>query len=207
MTEKAPPQIRKTAADFLSKYKSTQPPSIGGVETALTALPVLKPGHVGDYFRLHPSEDDYWSHELCFVRVPIPGVKEDTLHLIREELAVQYLPAKKIQRHRLALASKPYDVFFLCVVPSQNLDNSWNASAVQACEQAKSLWVQACSRKAEGIESYKIDKARDHDAFPDPKWPSCKLEALIEVTFRAACIDNDDDPGLCRLIGARQNLR
>ena len=46
------------------------------------------------------------------------------LHVIDDDLAVQYLPGKKIKRHRLALACKPNDVFFFCIVPSQNLDNA-----------------------------------------------------------------------------------
>ena len=87
--------------------------------------------------------------------VPIQGEKRDMLHLIDEELAMQYLPAKKIQRQRLALASKPHDIFFLCIVPSQNLDNSWNATALKACEKAKTLWVSgflAQSRRRRGLQ-------------------------------------------------------
>ena len=72
------------------------------------------------------------------------------LHLIDEEIAMQYLPAKKIKRQRLALASKPHDIFFFCIIPSQNLDNSWNQRRSRACEKAKTLWVQVSSRKAEG---------------------------------------------------------
>ena len=159
-----------------------------------------------DLVRLHPSEEDYWTRELCFVSVPIKGEKRDMLHLIDEEIAVQHLPSKRIKRQRLALASKPHDVFFLCIVPSQNLDNSWNADGAEACEKAKTLWVQATSRKAEGVESYKIESARDPDAFPDPKWPSRTLEELLEVTFRNVNIDTDDHPALLRLIGARQDL-
>ena len=74
--------------------------------------------------RLHPDEETYWSHELCFVNVPIKGQKRDTLHLIDEDLAMRYLPSGKIQRFRLALATKPFDVFFLCHVPSRNLTTS-----------------------------------------------------------------------------------
>ena len=59
--------------------------------------------------------------------VPVQGEKRDMLHLIDEDLAVEYLPSKKIIRQRLALASKPFDNFFFCIVPSRNLDNSWNA--------------------------------------------------------------------------------
>ena len=91
-------------------------------------------------------------------------------------MALTYVASGKVQRFRLALATKPYDVFFLCHVPSTNLDNSWNSGNLQACEQAKAKWVQATSRKEEGADTYKIDSARDHDAFPEPKWPARSLE-------------------------------
>ena len=48
-------------------------------------------------------------------------LERNSLHLIAEDLAVEYLPSGKVLRFRLALGSKPYDVFFLAHVPSQNL--------------------------------------------------------------------------------------
>jgi hypothetical protein len=190
----------------LDKFKSKKKPSIGGLETAPTILGILKIGDTNDFVRLHPNEDEYWSDELCFVSVPIIGDKHDQLHLIDEEIAVRYLPAKKIKRFRLALATKPYDVFFLCQVPSVHLDNSWNNTALKACLQAKTHWVQVSSRKEENVEGYKCDKAKDADAFPEPKWLSPSLDDLIELSFHGAIIETDDHAGLRRVIGARQNL-
>jgi hypothetical protein len=86
--------------------------------------------------------------------------KRDSLHLIEEDLAVRFLESARIQRVRLALASKPYDVFFLCHVPTRNLNNGYNASSLEACEQAKTRWVQATSGRDEGVEAYKISAAR-----------------------------------------------
>jgi hypothetical protein len=204
MIKKVAPKIVKPSG-FLEKFRSKRSPTIAGVETLLTAFPILRIADANDFVRLHPSED-YWSPELCFVSVPIKGERQDLLHLIDEELAMQHLSTKRIRRHRLALASKPHDVFFLCIVPSQNLDNTWNATAVTACEKATTVWVQASSRKEEGVEGYKTDLARDPDAFPDPRWPSHTLEELIEVTFRGVTIETEDHPALLRLIGARQDL-
>ena len=200
------PSLKIVKPNFLEKFKSKRPPDIGGVETLLTALPILKIGGVGDWVRLHPSEDEYWTPELCFVSVPIKGTKRDMLHLIDEDIAMEHLAAKKVQRFRLALASKPHDVFFFCIVPSQNLDNPWNQSALEACELAKTRWTQALSRKSEGVDAYLIKHAQNEDAFPPPKWPSRTLAELIEVTFRAANIEHDRHPGLLRLIGAKQDL-
>ncbi len=135
MIKKVVPKIVKPSG-FLEKFRSKRSPTIAGVETLLTAFPILRIADANDFVRLHPSED-YWSPELCFVSVPIKGERQDLLHLIDEELAMQHLSGKRIRRHRLALATKPHDIFFLCIVPSQNLDNTWNAIAVKACEKAK----------------------------------------------------------------------
>ncbi len=198
--------IAKPKGGFLDKFKSKRAAAIANVETLQGALPHFPISQARDFVRLNPDEENYWSSELCFANVPIQGQKRDLLHLIDEDLALEFLPGGKILRHRLALATKPYDVFFLCHIPSQNEDNTWNASALAACEQGKHMWVQVTSRKAEGAESYKVDLARDPDAFPDPKWPKQSLEELIETTFKGRVIDHDEHPALLRLIGAKQSV-
>jgi hypothetical protein len=204
--EEAAP-IVKPSTFSLDKFKSKRAATLANVQTLQTALPNHKISDAKDFVRLHPNEVEYWSSDaLCFVNVPIKGQKRDTLHLIEEALARRYLSSGAILRHRLALATKPHDVFFLCHIPSENFDNSWNGSNLQACEQAKSLWTKVISRKAEGVEAYKIETAVDQDAFPPPKWPTQSLSELIEVTFAGRMIDREDHPGLLRLIGAKQSL-
>jgi hypothetical protein len=139
--------IAKPSAFDLDKFQSKHAVAIAGVETLQTALPHHNIAQAKDFVRLHPSEPTHWSPELCFVNVPIKGQKKDTLHLIEEELAMRYLPSARILRFRLVLATKPGDVFFLCHVPTRNMDNSWNGSNLQACEQAKTRWTLATSRK------------------------------------------------------------
>jgi hypothetical protein len=203
----APAQpIAKPSAFSLDKFKSKSAAAVAGVETLQAALPHHPISHAKDFVRLHPDEENYWSPELCFVNVPIKGQKRDTLHLIDEDLAMRYLPSAKILRFRLALATKPHDVFFLCHVPTQNLDNSWNQSSLTACEQAKSRWTEASSRKDEGVESYKIDSSRDPDAFPATSWPTQSLGSIIGTTFAGRTIEQENHPGLLRLIGAKQKL-
>jgi hypothetical protein len=203
----APMSIAKPDADFsLNKFKSKHAAAVANVETLQTGLPHHTIAQAKDFVRLHPDEATYWSDELCFVNVPVKGQKRDTLHLITEDLAMQYLPSGKILHFRLVLATKPFDVFFLCHIPTRNEGNNWNASNILACEKAKAVWVQATSRKEEGIEAYKIDWARDHDAFPEPKWPAQSLDDLIEKTFVGRMIDCEDHPALLRLIGAKQSM-
>ena len=198
--------IAKPSAFDLEKFKTKRAAATANVETLQTGLPHHSISQAKDFVRLHPDEEACWSPELCFVNVPIKGQKRDTLHLIDEDLAMQYLPSGRILRFRLVLATKPYDVFFLCHLPTRNADNQWNESNLLACQQGKMLWVQATSRKEEGVDGYKIDVARDHDAFPEPKWPTQSLADLIEKTFAGRVIDREDHPALHRLIGAKQNL-
>jgi hypothetical protein len=197
--------IAKPGGFDLDKFKSRRGAAMAGVATLQTALSVHKISEARDFVRLHADENTYWSSELCFVNVPIKGQKRDTLHLIEEDLAMRYLPSARVLRFRLALATKPFDVFFLCEVPTRNTDNSWVASNLQACEQAKTHWVQATSRKDEGVDAYNVDFAQDAGAFAEPSWPSQSFSELIGVTFAGRMIDRDDHPGILRLIGAKQS--
>lgn len=198
--EAGDPPIEKPEKFSLSKFKSSRSATIANVTTLQSALPIHSLSQAKDFCRLHPTE---WTDELCFVSVPIKGAPKDTKHLILEDLAVQFLPAAQIIRHRLALATKPLDRFFLCEVPSLNLDNSWVASNLQACENAKSQWTQAVSRKDEGVDSYLIKMADDQDAFPDPIWPSQSIDELIAITFHGRMIEDANHPGLLRLRGRK----
>jgi hypothetical protein len=199
--------IAKPGGVSLDRFRSKRPAALGGVETLIESLPHYPVSHAKDFVRLHANENEYWSNELCFVNVPIVGMKRDTFHLIDEEIALAFLSGGKVLRFRLALATKPHDVFFLAHIPTTNTDNLWNASNLQGCEQAKTRWVQLTSRKAEGAEQYKIEYARDDAAFPEPKWPSQSLEELIVAAFSPnRMIDSAGHPGLLRLIGAKQPL-
>jgi hypothetical protein len=202
--DEAPISIPKPSK--LDKCRSTHDPQIAGVETLLTKLPHHRLSDTNDWARLHPNEAEYWSTEYCFVRVPIKGQKRDLTHLIFQEIAERHLPSKRILRFRLALATKPHDVFFLCHVPSRNLDNTWNETNLAACLQAKTHWVQATSRQGENAEGYQISYARNQEAFPEPSWPKQILVELVDVTFTGSMIDCDDHPALLRLIGEKQSL-
>jgi hypothetical protein len=199
--------IKKPDEFNLDRFRSKRKPGIANVATLLNALPVHNLAAAKDFVRLHPDEARYWTDEYCFVHVPIPGQKGDNLHLIDDDLAAQHLEDNKILRFRLALAAKPHDVFFLCQVPTHNLDNKWNSTNLDGCEQAKTRWVQLASRKGEGIEEYKISYARDADAFPEPNWPPQSIDELVSRTFAGRMIMTDDHPALLRLVGAKPSLK
>jgi hypothetical protein len=206
MATKSTEGITKPAGFGLERFKSKRAAAMANVETLLPGLPHHPIAQANDFVRLHHDEDRYWTQELCFVSVPIQGQKKDTLHLIEEELAMRYLPSQRIKRHRLALATKPYNHFFLCHVPSQNLDNVWNETNLHGCIEAKTFWASVTSRSGEAAEGYVCTFARDATAFPDPVWPSQSLEELIENAFTGRMITDAEHPALLRLIGASQQL-
>jgi len=200
--------IAKPAATFnLDRFKSKNITGIANVAPMLMALPHYPISQAADFVRLHPDDSTYWSDELCFVNVPVKGMAKDTVHLIARDLVEIYLGnmLKRVKVHRLALACKPYDVAFLCQVPSCHLDNPWNHDALRACREAQDLWVHVNSRKTEGVEGYKIDYAKDPNAFPEPKWLQHSLDEIIAVSFAGRMIESPDHPALLRLIGKRQS--
>jgi hypothetical protein len=198
--------ITKPSAFSLDKFKAKRTAAVASVETLQAGLPHYKFAAANDFVRLHPDEINYWTDDLCFVNVPIKGQKHDTLHLIDEDLAVRYLPSGKISHFRLALATKPFDIFFLCHIPTRNLDNKYNATVLRGCEQAKTAWVQLTSLKDQGIEDYEITLGQHLDAVPQPNWLSQSLGELIGKSFTGCLIDQEDHPALRRLILARQSL-
>jgi hypothetical protein len=200
--------IVKPKTSALDRFKSKRKPDIANVGTLQSALPIHRIAQAKDYVRLHPDEENYWSDELCFVNVPVIGQRDHTVHLIDEDIAMTHLEAEDITRYRLALATKPNDCFFLCIVPSQNLDNDWNRSALEACELAKTRWVKAASRKSEGVDGYKARYAKDEDAFPQPAWPTQTLEELLLATFADKYrIEDHDHDALKRLLGVKLSAK
>ena len=122
--------IVKPSASRLDKFKAKHTAVTASVGTLPTSLPHYKFAEAKDFVRLHANEEEYWSAEWCFVSVPIKGQKKDTLHLIDEDWHLQYFPKGKLSHFRLALATKPFDIFFLCHIPTRNLDNKYNATTL-----------------------------------------------------------------------------
>jgi hypothetical protein len=192
----------------LAKFKSANL-TLEKVETRLPGLSHHSIADAKDWVRLHPDEENFWSDEYCFVNVPIPGQKREQLHLVLSELAA-LLPPARVQKFRLALAAKPNDNFFLAHVPSQNLENKWNETNLQACQQAKRVWTTATSLREKGIDGYKIDMSKaekeQKKPFPDPNWPDKTLDELIEEAFADRMILDETSPAWVRLVGGVQKL-
>ena len=156
--EVVPPKIVKPAAGFMEKFRSKRPPSIAGVETLLTALPILRIADANDSSGCIRRKRTTGRRELCFVSVPIKGEKRDMLHLIDEEIAVQYLPVEEDQAAATGAGVEAPRRFLLLhravAKPGQLVERN---GARRPARKPRRMWVQATSRKAEGVEGYKIE--------------------------------------------------
>ena len=52
------------------------------------------------------------------------------------------------------------------------------------------------SLKEQGKDCYKVERARNAEAFPDPRWPKQSLTELIEKAFAGRMIEDTDHPCL-----------
>lgn len=201
------PSIAKPTSSRLDKFKTKLQHVSGVVDPFTGNLQVHKPAAVKDYIRTHHDEGAYWSDELCFVNVPIKGQPRETTHIIEVEIALAYLPKAKLRYARLALATTPYDNFFLAEIATRNLDNDWCATERNAAQQLKGMWGLVFSGRDQGVEKYLVKPAEHQDAFPAPRWPtSVTIDDIILRTFADRMIETEEHPGLLRLRGARQNL-
>jgi hypothetical protein len=116
-----------------------------------------------------------------------------------------------VQYFRLALGTKPYNVYFLCHIPVRNLDNVWNATNLDGCIKAKTLWVKVISKKDRNTEGYEVIVSKSEmegrgSPFPEPMWPSDDIDTLIAATFEGRMIMETTDPARLRLVGDRQKI-
>ena len=143
--ETTPLTIAKPSDKFdLNKFKSKRPPTIAGVETLLTALPVMRIADANDWFGCTRPKTTIGRPSCASCRSR-SREKRDMLHLIDEDIAMQYLPAKKIKRQRLALACEAARHL---LSSASYRRRTWTTRGTRRrsrpASKAKTQWVQAC---------------------------------------------------------------
>ncbi len=200
--------IAKPSKFSLADFRTEQNPKATGIEPTCPALPMMRLADVKDFFVLHPH-DSYWSNEVALIQVPTKGSTESTQHLILDGIVKKYSDQlqARVKYCQIVLGAKPDNVFFLGLIPTRNLDNTFNASAIRAAVQAKSgIWTTVTSRKSEGHDDYFIGKAQEGGAFLETKWPTFSLDEIVEVTVGDKFITTDEHSSLDRLLGRRGKL-
>lgn len=162
------------------------------VEKVLTAVPVRKPKRT-EFVRVHP---DYVSDALVLERED--GLDKEC-YLVTSE--VQHLVLPELRRTRLFTAISKRGTVFLWPVKLPGDDNDrfrrTADTALQAAEQAKTLWVKVVWNRDLG--GYEMFRAKGD--LGEPQWPDKSFRDLLEIAFRLNLIDRPDHPVIKELAG------
>jgi hypothetical protein len=164
------------------------------VETVLTTVPVRNPKR-NEFFRTHP--DPAYSVDTALLEVEIDDDKESFLVLP----AMQNLLSAELRAVRLCTAiTKRGNVFLWPIklpMEGNNRLRRMADSALQAADQAKSLWVKVAWDRELGAWGM----ARAKGDLGTPQWPEKSFRDLIEIAFRHNLIDRADHPVIRQLEG------
>ena len=134
------------------------------VEKILTAVPVRRPNR-NEFFRVHP-DPKFVTDTLVLERED--GLDRET-YLVQPE--VQDLVAHELRRVRLYVVINKRGTVFLWPAKLPREDNDagrrWAETALQAAEQAKTLWVKMHGSRDLG--GYEIFRAKGD--LGEPQWP------------------------------------
>lgn len=164
------------------------------VEKILTTVPVRRPNR-NEFFRVR-SDPKFVTDTLVLERQD--GMDRDTYLVLPE---VQDLVVHELRRVRLFVAINKRGTVFLWPAKLPREDNDagrrWAETALQAAEQAKTLWVKMHGSKDLG--GYEIFRAKGD--LGEPQWPEKSFRDLIEIAFRDRLIDRADHPVIRELAG------
>jgi hypothetical protein len=164
------------------------------VETVLTAVPVKKPKRT-DFVRVHP--DPAYTVDMYTVEREV-GMDRETYMVLPE---VQHLVLDELRLTRVITAINRRGTVFLWPIrlPVEGTDRNRRSAetALQAVEQAKSLWVRV--QWDSDISGYTMQRARGD--IGEPQWPDKSMRDLLEIAFRSYLIDKPDHPVIRELAG------
>ena len=162
-----------------------------GVKKLLTNVLVGKPKKA-QFFRTHMSDDMTFpamvleNKEANEFYLVVPGVAQEIGELVRPAI--------------LHAAIDRQNKAFLILVPLPGEDgtrNSWHESRAQAVEYAKTKWIRITANQPLG--GYDIYEAQAE--LPEPEWPACDIDVLVQVGFRGKIIASLDHPIVQSLLG------
>ena len=162
-----------------------------GVKKLLTTVPIGKPKK-SQFFRTHLDE------EMTFAAMLLEQKESRESYLVMPEVADQI--SELVRPVRLHAAIDRQNNVSLIPVPLPNeagTRNQWHESLAQAVEHAKLRWLRINANMHLG--GYDVYEAEGH--LPEPGWPACEIDALIEVAFRGKIITDLAHPVVQSLLG------
>ena len=162
------------------------------VEKILTAVPVRRPNR-NEFFRVHPK---FVTDTLVLERED--GLDRETYLVLP---GVQDLVVHELRRVRLFVVINKRGTLFLWAakLPREDSDagRRWAETALQAAEQAKTLWIKMHGNRDLG--GYEIFRARGD--LGEPQWPEVRVSGFDRIAFRDRLIDRSDHPVIRELAG------
>lgn len=128
-----------------------------------------------------------------------PGMYEDkdnnVLYLVDPEF--YYIFGNRLIFRTLFLAVNSQGVVFWWPVNTDNLENSWCSSALEAVQEARKGWIRIEANRGAGAYDYYIPAG----VIPEPVWPDEDPNTLLERAFTGRIIDRQDHPIIQHILG------
>lgn len=152
-------------------------------------VPEVRKPHYQWFIRVHPT----WNLK-CYM---FEDSTDQSIYLVSRYLKKDF--SDVLHKKMLCFAITRRDkVLFIWPVNLGNIKNTYNRTAKEAVELAKTTWIRMYSD--ERSRSYKTTPAQDQ--FPEPKWPSDKnLDDLVIKAFEGKTITDENHPVLRRIRG------
>jgi hypothetical protein len=162
------------------------------VKKLLTTVPVRKPNKQ-EFIRVH-GDPAYSPSGLAFIELK----DEREAYLLTPDVA-EALPGE-YSLVTLHTAVSRQGVLFLWPVKLPGPDgraNPWHASAGDAAERAKSMWLRVHANMSLGAYDQFVAEGK----LPDPEWPDLPFNELLRIAFRDRLVSGLDHPLLDVLRG------
>lgn len=162
------------------------------VKKVTLVVPVSRPPQQ-QFFQVHP--DPEW-------RAPLPLIKlkeQDETYLVGPGLYADL--ASEIERKLVVACVTRSGGAYLWPIKLPDLDgshNPWHASAMAIVQEHAGKWIRVTANRELGGYDVLIAEARD---LPEPVWPECGLEGLVETAFKGKIIDTADHIVIRKLRG------
>jgi hypothetical protein len=191
-----PARDSQTGADPFDLDSLRLPQDFGaaaGVKRLITTIPVKKPEREW-FVRTHP-DPAYW------LQTPVLELNDDReFYLVAPGLWPALASEGTCSPRLLATAINRQGVLFLWPIRLPGVDgkiDSWNQSALDAADKAKSQWTRVISNRS--LRAYELTVASAHIA--EPEWPDITFQEIIRIAFRDKMIADWHHPVLRRLRG------
>ena len=162
-----------------------------GVRKLLNTVPVRKPTRQ-EFIRTHSNKD----YSLVTAVLDLKEEREN--YLVSPDLW-QELPSELTPK-LLCTCINRQGVLTLWPIRMPGADgrlDTWNASALDAAEKARSRWLRVVANMSLG--AYELYEATGD--LPDPEWPDLSFQEILKIAFKGHYITDLDHPVVRRLRG------